>query len=400
MKPLEDLNVLDFSQSVAGPYATTLLADFGADVLVVEPPGGGDQRRILHGSFMPTGGRNKQSIELDLKSDGADEVVASLTEWADVVVHNYTPGTMERLGCDYQTLSEWNENLIYASITGFGESGPYSARPGFDPIAQAMSGLMWVTGEPDRKPSRVGTSPIDYGTGLFTAFAVLMALHKRDRTGEGVKIETSLFETAAAFMGEWYTYYSQTGNQPQRLGHTWEGYSPTGLFETADELMYLSVPYQPIWKRFCQAMNREDWIDDPRFATNEDRLTNRDELYSEIEDEFQSFPREELIEKLLASGVPAAELQTVKQAAQDSHLRERDMVTMGEDVDGSEVLVTRTPIKLDGDSHTISSKPSRSGEQTKRILRQIGFDEKRIESFLHQNVVNHPDCSANSSSGS
>ena len=386
MLPLDDIHVLDFSQSLAAPYATMLLADFGAEVISLEPPEGGDQREILHGSFMPSGGRNKRSLAMDLKADGAEEGVGKLAEWADVVVHNYRPGTMKRLGCDYDSLRTYNENLVYVSVTGFGESGPYSDRPGFDPIAQAMSGLMWATGEPDRKPSRVGTSPIDYGTGLYAAFATMVALWRRQRTDDGGKIEVSLFETAAAFMGEWYTHYDRTGTQPQRQGHTWDGYAPTGLFQTADDLLYLSVPYDVIWERFCRAIDREEWLDDPRFESNEKRLANRDTLYESIEEAFAPYSRDELVQRLLDAGVPAAELQTVAEAARDSHLRARGIVTEGRDADGTALDVVRTPIHLDGSAPEIRVPAPSIGADTDDVLEEIGFDDAEI-SRLHADGV-------------
>jgi len=379
MHVLDDVNVLDFSQSVAGPYATTLLADFGADVVSVEPPGGGDQRRILHGSFMPTAGRNKRSIVVDLKGDGAPALIEALTAWADVVVHNYRPGTMERLGCDYDTLSALDEDLVYVSITGFGENGPYSDRPGFDPIAQAMSGLMWATGEPDRKPSRVGTSPIDYSTGLFAALSALVALWRRERSGTGAKIEVSLFETAATFMGEWYTHFDATGEQPTRRGHTWDGYAPTGLFETATGLIYLSVPYDDIWQRFCQAIDRDAWLEDSRYESNESRLANREALYADIEDVFGEYERADLVQLLLDTGVPVAELQTVAEATRDEHLAARGLLTTGTQSDGSAVTVAKTPVHVDGELPPIRTAASQPGADTADVLSDLSLADGLVD---------------------
>jgi crotonobetainyl-CoA:carnitine CoA-transferase CaiB-like acyl-CoA transferase len=384
---LEDVSVLDFSQSIAGPYAATMLADFGADVVSVEPPGGAGQRRMVKEAVRPNVMRNRRSLVLDLKSDGAREVVADLVEVTDIVVHNYRPAVAERLGVDHDTLSEYDEGIVVCSVTGFGESGPYSDRPATDPIAQAMSGLMWNTGNPDRKPSRVGASPVDVATGMYAAFAAMAALRHRDRTGEGQRVETSLFDTAAAFMGYWYTHYSRTGEQPGRQGDSWGGYAPVGIFETADDPVYLSVMYQHLWERFCETLGREEWLDDPRFATDDDRTAHREELTAAIEGSFAEYTREELVDALLEAGIPVAELRTVAEATTDEHLRERGTIERVEDTDGREVLVAAAPAKLSATDPTIEHGPPAAGEQTREVLRERGFTEREVRSLLERGVV-------------
>lgn len=384
---LEGVGVLDFSQSIAGPYAATMLADFGADVVGVEPPGGAGQRRMVKEAVRPNVMRNRRSIVLDLKSEGASEVVADLVEATDVVVHNYRPEVAERLGIDYDTLTRYNEGLVVCSVTGFGEGGPYSDRPATDPIAQAMSGLMWNTGEPDRKPSRVGASPVDIATGMYTAFAAMAALRHRDSTGVGQRVETSLFDTAAAFMGYWYTHYSRTGEQPGRQGDSWGGYAPVGIFETADDPVYLSVMYQHLWERFCEVIGREEWLEDPRFATDDDRTANREALTAAIESAFAEYGREELVDALVEAGVPAAELRTIAEAAADEHLRERGTVGSVEDTDGREVLVAAPPATLSATDPGVERPPPRTGEHTREVLRERGFDEAAIRSLLDRDVV-------------
>ena len=388
---LEGVSVLDFSQSIAGPYAATTLADFGADVVSVEPPGGAGQRRMVKESARANVMRNRRSLVLDLKAEGAEEVVADLVEAADVVVHNYRPAVAERLGVDYDTLSEYDEGLVVCSVTGFGAGGPYSDRPATDPIAQAMSGLMWNTGNPDRKPSRVGASPVDIATGMYTAFAALAALRHRDRTGEGQRVETSLFDTAAAFMGYWYTYHSRTGDQPTRQGDSWGGYAPVGIFETADDPVYLSVMYQHLWERFCEVVGREEWLEDPRFATDDDRTANREALTATIEAAFEEYGREELVDALVEAGIPASELRTVAEAAVDEHLRERGTVERVEDTDGREVLTAAAPARLSATDPAVERGPPVAGEHTQEVLRERGFAEDAVRSLLDRGVVDSDD---------
>jgi crotonobetainyl-CoA:carnitine CoA-transferase CaiB-like acyl-CoA transferase len=384
---LEGVSVLDFSRSIAGPYAATALADFGAEVVSVEPPGGAGQRRMVKGAVRANVMRNRRSLVLDLKSDGASEVVADLVGAADVVIHNYRPAVAERLGVDYDTLSGHNEGLVVCSVTGFGEGGPYSGRPATDPIAQAMSGLMWNTGEPDRKPSRVGASPIDVATGMYTAFAALAALRHRDRTGEGQRVETSLFDTAAAFMGYWYTYHSRTGDQPSRQGDSWGGYAPAGIFGTADGPVYVSVMYRHLWERFCDLLDREAWLSDPRFATDDDRTANREALTAAIEAAFAEYTGEELVDALVGAGIPASELQTVAEAAADEHLRERGTVERVEDADGREVLTAAAPARLSATDPTVDEGPPATGEHTREVLRERGFTETEVRALLDRGVV-------------
>lgn len=387
-EPLANVTVLDFSQAAAGPYATTLLADMGADVVAIEPPAGGTQRQFIDGAFYPNVARNKRSIAIDILDEGSAEVVRRLVSEVDVVVHNYRPGTsfVEDFGYDYDSLRQYNEDLVYCSITGFGEEGPYSSRPGFDPLAQAMSGLMWLTGEPDRKPSRIGATIVDLGTGVYAAFAIAVALLNREQTGEGHKIEASLYDTAAAFMGFWYTYYSRTGETPTRQGHSMEAYAPVGAFDTADDPVYIVVPLDHIWQRFCRAIDREEWISDPRFETDEARCENREELYEQIEETFGDYTREELVDVLLEAGVPAAELQTVEEAANDEHLRARDAVVSVPDENGEDVLAAGHPLAYSG-FEPRSNPPPQLGEHTDEVLASAGFSAEERQRLREQDIV-------------
>lgn len=386
-QPLEEFTVLDLSQGVAGPMAGAFLADFGAEVISIEPPGGGSQRRIASGSAFPNVSRNKRSIVINLKTDAGTEILYQLVKDADVLIHNNRPGKMADLDCDYETLKELNPQLVYCSITGYGESGPYKNRPGIDPLAQAVSGLMWMTGEPDRKPSRIGGPTIDYSAGINAAFACVTALIHANRTGEGQKVESSLFDTAASIMSNWYTMYSKTGSVPERQGHSWEVYAPSGVFETATNPVYLAIPAPPLWERFCNAMDRADWLTDTRFETNNKRIENREALTAELESEFQDYDRGELIQKLVEAGVPAAEVNTVPEAAEDDHLHQRGTVQEVTDQDGDNVLAVSTPVRFSETPGEIDSVSPDLGVDTRTILEEYGFDEEDISSFIDSDAV-------------
>lgn len=385
--PLDDVNVLDFSQAAAGPYGATLLASNGADVVMVEPRGGGSQRHYVGGAFFPNVGRSKRSLVLDLKADPANDVIGELVAEADVLIHNYRPGTVERLGLEYDRLREYNEDLIYCSLTGYGEEGAYADRPAYDPHAQAMSGLMWNTGEPDRKPSRIGASPMDWGSGIFLAYAVMVALWNRARDGEGQKIEISLFDTAAAYMGYWYTYYSKYGETPERKGHAYAPYAPYGVVDTGDGQIYVAAPLQRQWENLCEAFNRDDWLADPRFETPEDRRDHREEVFAALEAEFDSLDGSDVVERLNDAQVPAAEVQTIAEAAMDDHLRRRGTTMTIDDNDGDEVIATGNPITFSGVAERDDPFLADVGEHTQEVLEQHGFTPELIDALREKDVV-------------
>jgi crotonobetainyl-CoA:carnitine CoA-transferase CaiB-like acyl-CoA transferase len=376
--PLDDIDVLDFSQAAAGPYGGTLLASNGADVVMVEPPGGGSQRHYVGGAFFPNVGRNKRSIVLDLKGEHAEQIIADLARETDVLIHNYRPSTAERLGLDYDTLQSYNEGLIYCSLTGYGEEGAYAERPAYDPHAQAMSGLMSNTGEADRKPSRVGASVIDWGSGMFLAYAVMVALWNRERTGEGDKIEVSLLDTGASYMGYWYTYFSKYGETPPRMGHAYAPYAPYGVVETGGGPVYIAAPLQRQWESLCSEFDMEKWITEPRFETPESRRENRDAVFEALEGLFAPFSREEVVDRLIEAQVPAAEVKSIPEAATDEHLRERGTVFTMEDGDGDEVIATGNPITFASDATRPDNFLAGLGEHTEEVLERTDIPEEML----------------------
>lgn len=384
--PLEGVTVLDFSQELAGPFSTVLLADYGAEVIKVEPPWGGSTRELVQGALTPNVERNKRSITLDLKKDGSQQVIESLARNADAVLHNNLPGDMEKYGCDYDTLKQYNGELVFCTISGYGESGPYQGEAAFDPTAQAMSGLLWNTGEPDRKPSRIGASVIDMTTGMYAAFAITAAVLNDGNTGG--KIEVSLFDVAASFMGYWYTQYDMHGTVPQRQGHAWDPYAPYGMFYADDGPVYLAIANNRQWTKLCEALGRNEWIDDPKFRTNDDRVDHRELLHGKLEVEISNYSQQTLVDQLQEIRIPISRVQTIPEAYEDEHLRHRNTVDSVTNVDGDEVVIATNPVKfIDEDQTAEPSPPPALGEDTDAVLSELGFSTEEIDELADVGVI-------------
>lgn len=384
--PLEGVTVLDFSQELAGPFATVLLADYGAEVIKVEPPWGGSTRELVEGALTPNVERNKRSITLDLKQDGSDRVIEALARAADVVVHNNLPGDMAEFGCDYDTLKQYNDEIVFCTISGYGERGPYRGQAAFDPTAQAMSGLLWNTGEPDRKPSRIGASLIDMTTGMYAAFAITASVSNDGSAGG--KIEVSLFDVAASFMGYWYTKYDMHGTVPQRQGHAWDPYAPYGMFYAEDGPVYLAIANDRQWRNLCEALGRDEWVDDPDFRTNDDRVDSRDTLHEKLEAELSRYSQQTLIDHLSSIRIPISRVQTIPEAYDDEHLRARGTIDTITNVDGEEVVIATNPVTFeDGDRMASPSRPPALGEDTETVLSEVGFSTGEIHELSDSEVI-------------
>lgn len=351
---LEGMRVIDLTQVMAGPFTTMLLADLGADVIKVEPPGGGDQTRHSWGrsgkgedgpAFFALN-RNKRSIVLDLRSEQGRKDLLALIETADVLIENYRPGVTERLGIDYETLKAVNPGLVYASISGFGHSGPYSDRPGYDLIAQGMTGVMSVTGEPGGAPVKAGVPVADLGSGLFSVYGILAAYTYKLRTGQGQRLETSLFESAIALSVWEATEYWASGEVPRATGSAHRMSAPYQAFRTRDGYMTVGANNQRLWGFLCTALGRPELEHDERFATNPLRMHNRSELAQLLENEFVQDTTEQWVERLLAGGVPAGPILDYAQMIDDPHTRYREMVqTIPHPVEG-EVKTLGFPVKF------------------------------------------------------
>lgn len=333
MGMLDGIRVIDLTQALSGPYCTMLLGDLGADVIKVEPPDGGDMtRRMGPGmrgedsvAFLAIN-RNKRSVTLDLKDPDDQARLHRLVADADVVVENFRPGVSERLGASYETLSAVNPRLVYASISGFGQTGPNAHRPGFDLVAQAMSGVMSVTGHPGQEPAKCGVPIGDVSAGIYCALGVASALVARERTGKGTRLETSLFEAALSFAvwetAEWWS----TGSVPGPMGSAHRLTAPYQALRTQDGWIAIGASNDRTWTVLCRAIGREDLTADPRFVTNADRMRNRPELQAVLEKVLAVDTTEGWMRVFDAAGFPAAPILDVAQVLADEHTLARGMV--------------------------------------------------------------------------
>jgi crotonobetainyl-CoA:carnitine CoA-transferase CaiB-like acyl-CoA transferase len=387
VKPLDGLKVLDFTINVSGPFATMILGDLGADVIKVERVDGGDDCRAWgpfwgdKGCYFLDVNRNKRSICLDLKHSTGLDLAQRLAVSADVVVENFRPGTMDRLGLGFDALHERNPRLTYCSISGFGTEGPRRKQGGFDPTLQALSGMMWSSGCEGDPPSRVGPSVIDKGSSLWAAIGILSALHRRNSTGVGEHVEVSLLGTAMSWLSYDMLGFLATGILPGRLGTGAPGSVPSQAFETSDGFVHVAVGNDRIWASFCAAIERPDLVTDVRYARNEGRLASRAELTGILEPVFAAQTREYWLGTLERHGVPCASVNTVEESLQDPQVQALGLVEQ----DGDEFAMIASPINLAAGA---ASRPPGLGEHTETILTtELGLAPEEITTLRAQRVV-------------
>ncbi|MBW4653490.1 MAG: CoA transferase [Kaiparowitsia implicata GSE-PSE-MK54-09C] len=379
--PLAGLRVLDLSQVMAGPFCCMLLGDMGADVIKVEPPGVGDQTRKSMGFRMKGEdspgflalNRNKRSIVLDLKSPQGRQTLHQLVKTADILVENSRPGVTKRLGSDYETLSRINPRLIYASISGFGQTGPWSQRPGFDLIAQAMGGIISATGIPGAEPVKSGIPVGDLGAGMFACYGILSAVIGRQTTGRGQYIDTSLLDAALALSVWESTEYWATGKSPGPLGTANRMSAPYQAFAGSTGMFVVGAANQKLWLIFCDTIGRPELKDDPRYANNIDRVQRRGELAAELQPTFHSRPAEEWVELFLAAGVPAGPINDYSVALDNEHVRHRKaVIDIDHPVEGS-FKALGFPAKLSSTPASVRRHPPLLGEHTGEIMAELAL---------------------------
>jgi crotonobetainyl-CoA:carnitine CoA-transferase CaiB-like acyl-CoA transferase len=389
MQPLEGVDVLDFTQSIAGPICTQSLSALGANVVKIEPPDGDAFRPLINGSMFAACNRGKRSLCLDLKSEEGADLARELTAEADVVIESFRPGVMARYGLDYESVVETNEDVVYCSVSGFGQDGPYEDFPAYDPIAQAMSGLLSVTGLPDGTPVRVGTSAIDYTTGLTAAMLVMGGLLNR-RDGGSEYIDVSLFDVATTWVGYWVAQYTATDRLPTRSGDGIYGIAPYGIYEAGDgEPFYLATASTKLYRRLCRTLDREDLLDDDRFETLNGRWEHRESLRSALEATFAKYNRAELVDLLVADGVPAGPVRSIDELVEeDPHASHRELFveTYNQFLETT-CLTTRMPFRFADGAVDSLSPPPQQGEHTTAVLKEQGYDAETVDALLENGVL-------------
>jgi crotonobetainyl-CoA:carnitine CoA-transferase CaiB-like acyl-CoA transferase len=377
--PLAGIRVLDLSQVMAGPFCCMMLGDLGADVIKVEPPRDGDSTRHsmgfrLKGQDSPgflALNRNKRSIALDLKDPQDREILYALVKTADVLVENSRPGVTKRLGVEYDTLRALNPRLVYASISGFGQTGPWAQRPGFDLIAQAMSGILSATGLPGLEPVKNAIPVGDLGAGLFAAVGILGALLGRARSGVGQYIDASLFEAALGLSVWETTELWGTGKSPTPIGSANRMSAPYQAVKAADEYFVIGAANQKLWRSFLQVLGREELNDDPRFSTNSQRVAHREALIETLNATLASRPAQAWIDALLATGVPAGPICNYEQALESEQVTARDMVLNVEHpVEGSFKMLG-FPMKMRGTPQQVRFPPPLLNEHSREIREEL-----------------------------
>ena len=390
---LHGLVVLDLSSQLSGPYCAMLLGDLGADVIKVEHPVGGDHARLgaphINGESAPfmTVNRNKRSITVDLKAPDGLAIVQRLAARADVVLENWRPGTAARLGLGYDDVRRFNPRVIYGSISGFGQTGPYASRGGFDRIAQGMSGLMSINGEEDGPPLVVPIPIADIGTGMFTLIGILAARAYRDRTGEGQAVDASLLETPIAWSVYEAAAYFATGEVPRRLGQGHRTNAPYQAFRTADGWINLGGGSQQLWRDICAVLGVEPLTDDPRFATPALRVQHRKELEALLQPRFLSAPTSVWLEKLEAAGVPAGPILSYDQVFTDPHVKARAMAVEVDHARAGRTRVLGIPFKLSKTPGAVRRPAPTLGQHTDEILGELGYDSAAIADLRARKVV-------------
>jgi crotonobetainyl-CoA:carnitine CoA-transferase CaiB-like acyl-CoA transferase len=394
MTPLGGIRIVDLTRILAGPYASLLLADMGAEVIKVEEPGRGDDTRAWppfvggESTYFMSVNRGKKSLTLNLKAEGGRTVLRRLLEGADVLLENFRPGTLARLGFGYGAVRAWNPRLVYCSISGFGESGPEAWRPGYDLVVQGESGIMDLTGFPDGPPVKVGTSIADLAAGTMAAHGVVLSLFARERTGRGQKVEIAMIEVMAALLTYQGQAYFATGASPTRRGNQHPSIVPYEVFEAADGYLTVGVANNSLWGRFCQALERPDLAADPRFDSEARRVEHRATLVPLLAATFRTRPVAEWIERLGRVGVPAGKIKAVGEVLESEHLRARGTIVSLTHPTAGPMRMVGPPIRLSETPAAAATPAPRLGEHTTEILGKLcGYSGDEIASLLAEGAV-------------
>ncbi|MFB3855176.1 MAG: CaiB/BaiF CoA transferase family protein [Vicinamibacterales bacterium] len=396
MDALVGIRVLDFSRVLAGPFCSMMLADLGADVIKIERPGTGDETRQWGPPFVVPGlsayfasvNRNKRSVTLDLGQPAGTAVARELALHADVVIENFKPGVMDRLELGYDALKASNPRLVFCSISGFGPDGPYRERAGYDLVVSALGGLMWITGEADRAPVKVGVALTDVCTGLAAHGSICAALVARTRAGTGQRIDLSLLETQVAALVNVASSFLVSGREAQRWGTAHETIVPYQAFDAADGHLVVAVGNDSTWRKFCDAIGQQGLGRDPRFLTNPLRVENREACIAAVAPLIRARPRGEWLAAFEKAGVPAAPINALEDVFRDPQVLHRGMVVEMAAPDGTSFKAVGLPVKFSGTPARIRRRPPLLGEHTEEVLAALlGYDEGRIRDLRASGVI-------------
>ena len=400
---LDNVKVVDLTRTLAGPFCTMLLGDMGADVIKVEEPELGDETRSwtpfwgdVSSQFL-TFNRNKRSLSVNLKEQDGVDIVLGLAAKADVMVESFRTGSLDRMGLGYESVRQLNPNIIYCSVSGFGRTGPMAEMPGYDLIIQAYCGLMHLTGEPDGMPLRVGFSLVDLFTGMTAYGSILTALLHRANTGQGQWIDTSLLDSGVATLSYHATGYMATGVEPHRMGSGHPSLVPYQSFATSDGYFILGCANQGLWERMCHAIGRADFLEDPRFTTNSDRVKHRGECVEALGDIFRSDTTEYWVKLITDAGIPCGPINQVSQVIDDPQVKSRDMVAEIPHPQVPDLRVPNSPLKLAATPPSLRRHPPMLGEHNEEILADAGFSPGRITEMQERGIIGKPAAEATSS---
>ena len=391
---LRGVTVLDLSRNLAGPYATMLLGDLGADVIKVESPGSGDDTRHWRppewngqsATFLACN-RNKRSITIDLDTEAGQRLVRRLASRADVVVSSFRPGSLAKRGLDYDSLRQFNGGLVYCSITAYGPKGPKKDAPGYDPVVQAETGMMSMTGHPDGPPSRVGVGVIDLGTGMWAAVGIQAALRNRTESGVGALVEVSLYETAAWWLSYHVEGYLASGESPRRQGNGTPFVAPYEVFATADGDLMVTAGNDRLFVSLCRVLDLPGLAEDPAYAHNADRVAHRVSLHEHLENRFRDKAAAEWEVILGAETIPCSRVRSVADLVDDPQLDALGMLVGMPHPDIPDLRVVDIPLTLNGERATHRLPPPRLGEQTTAILEELGVPPEEIDTLVRERVV-------------
>ena len=385
--PLAGIKVLDFSHVQSGPICTVMLADMGAEVVKIEPFIGDQFRESMEGANFFNFNRNKRAMALNLKTKEGKEIALKLAKKSDVLVENFLPGSLDKLGLGYEAISRINPSIIYCSISGFGQDGPFRHRPAYEPVLQAMSGIMDSTGEPDRPPVRIRPAMIDYCTGANAAFAIAAALLERGKNGRGQKIDVALLDVALYAMAPYVTQFKKSGELPARAGSAQPSGAAIQNFETRDGLIYVVAGTDHMFKNLCRALNVESVAKDPRYATRQQRADHRFEISEIINRETRKYTSRELETKLLAADVACGMVRNVGDIVQEPHVQARGILEEADYPSLGKIVAVKTPIYFSGRAAPFRRRAPMLGENTKEILRELGYSDEEVQELIRKGVA-------------